>query len=57
MVEREELIGTCFIVKENKLYYFDSFGGAADKFLLKQRPKPIVYHNYGIQDITSKLCG
>ena len=48
---------TCFIVKENKSYYFDSFGGAPDKFLLKQRPKPIVYHNYGIQDINSNICG
>ena len=25
---------TCFIVKDNKSYYFDSFGGQADKFLL-----------------------
>ena len=28
----------CFIVKNNKSYYFDSFGGAPDKFLLKQLP-------------------
>ena len=27
---------TCFIVKDNKSYYFDSFGGALDKFLLEQ---------------------
>ena len=27
---------TCFIVKDNKSYYFDSFGGAPDKFLLMQ---------------------
>ena len=25
---------TCFIVKENKSYYFDSFGDNPDKFLL-----------------------
>ena len=23
---------TCFIVKDNKLYYFDPFGGPSDKF-------------------------
>ena len=46
-----------FIVKGYKSYYFDSFGGTPDKFLLKQLPKPIIYHNYKIQDINSKLCG
>ena len=48
---------TCFIVKDNKSYYFDSFGGQPDKFLLNQLPKPLIYHNYKIQDINSKLCG
>ena len=48
---------TCFIVKDNKSYYFDSFGGAPDKFLLNQLSKPITYQNYKIQDINSKLCG
>ena len=48
---------TCFIVKDNKSYYFDSFGVQPDKFLLKQLPKPIIYHNYKIQDINSFLCG
>ena len=48
---------TCFIVKENKSYYFDSFGGQPDKFLLNQLTKPIIYHNYKIQHIDSKLCG
>ena len=48
---------TCFIVKDNKSYYFDSFGGKPDKFILKQLPKPIIYHNYKVQDINSKLCG
>ena len=46
-----------FFVKDNKSFYFDSFGGAPDKFLLNQLPKPIIYHNYKIQDINSKLCG
>ena len=36
---------TCFIVKEYKSYFFDSFGGQPDKFLLNQLPKPIIYHN------------
>ena len=48
---------TSFIIKDNKSYYFDSFGGQPDNFLLKQLPKPIIYHNYKIQDIYSKLCG
>ena len=47
---------TCFIVND-KSFYFDSFGGQPDKFLLKQLPKPIIYHNYKIQDKNSKLCG
>ena len=46
-----------FYIKDNKSYYFDSFGGHPDKFLLNQLPKPIIYHNYKIQDINSKLCG
>ena len=48
---------TCFIVKDNISYYFDSFGGAPDKFLLNQLTKPIINHNYKIQDINSQLCG
>ena len=48
---------TCFIVKDNKSFYFDSIGGIPDKFLLNQLPKPIIYHNYKIQDINSKLRG
>ena len=47
----------CFIVKDNKSYYFDSFGAHADKFLLEQLPKPIIYHDYKIEDRNSKLCG
>ena len=37
---------TCFIVKDNKSYHFDSFGVQPDQFLLNQLPKPIIYHNY-----------
>ena len=48
---------TCFLVKDKKSYYFDSFGGAPDKFLPNQLPKPIIYHNYKIQDLNSNLCG
>ena len=48
---------TCFIVKDNKSFYFDSFGGAPDIFLINQLPKPIIYHIYKIQDRISKLCG
>ena len=47
----------CFIVEDNKSYYFDSFGGQPDKFLLNRLTKPLIYHNYKIQDINSKLCG
>ena len=31
----------CLILKDNKSYYFDSFGGAPDNVLLDQLPKPI----------------
>ena len=48
---------TCFIVKDKKSFYFDSFGVQPDNFLLNLLPKPIRYHNYNIQDINSKLCG
>ena len=40
---------TCFIVKDNKSYYFDSFGVQPVKFLLKQLPEPIIYHNSNTQ--------
>ena len=55
--ERNGTHWTSFILKDNKSYYFDSFGGTPDKILLKQLPKPIIYHNYKIQDINSRLCG
>ena len=44
---------TCFIVKDNKSFYFDSFGSQAILFPLKQLPKPIIYHNFKIQNINS----
>ena len=47
---------TCFIIEDHNSYYYDSFGGASDKFLLNQLPKPIIYHKHKIQDINSKLC-
>ena len=34
---------TCSIVKDNKPYYLDSFGGQPDKFLINQLPKPIIF--------------
>ena len=47
---------TCFIIKDNKSYYFASFVGQPDKFLLNQLPKSKLCHNYKIQDIISQLC-
>ena len=48
---------TCFIVKDKKSHYFDSFGGQLDKFLLNQFSKPTLYRNYKIQNINPKLRG
>ena len=48
---------TCFTIKDNKSYYFDSSSAQPDKFLLNQLAKPPIYHNYKIQHINSKLCG
>ena len=48
---------TCFVVKGNKSFYFDSFGGHPYKFLPNQSPKPMRYQNFKIQSINSKLCG
>ena len=47
---------TYFYIKDTKSFYFHSFGGQLDKFLLKQLPKPITFHNYKIQHINSRLC-
>ena len=46
-----------FYVKSIKSFYFDSFRGQPDKFVLNQLPKPIKHHNYKIQDMNSKLWG
>ena len=48
---------TCFCIKKKRSYYFDSFGVQPVKFLPSQLPNPIIYHNYKVQDIYSKLCG
>ena len=48
---------TCFIVKDNKSYIFDSYGCQPDKFLINQLPKPIIHKSYKIKDINSRLCG
>ena len=48
---------TCFIVKDKKLFYFDSFGETPDNFLLNQLTTPILYHIYKIQDKNCQLCG
>ena len=41
---------TCFLVKDDKSYSFDSFGGQPDNFFLNQLTKPIISHNYEIQE-------
>ena len=41
---------TCFFIKDYKSYYFDSFEGTPDKFLLKHLPKLIIYRNYKKED-------
>ena len=48
---------TYFIVKDNKSFYFDPFGGQPGEFVLNQLPKPIIYPIYKIQDKNSKFCG
>ena len=47
----------CFLIKDNKSFYFHSFGGQPDRFLLNQLPKPIIYHKYIKHDKNSKFCG
>ena len=46
-----------FTIKDNKPHYFFSFGGAPDKILFNQLPKPKIYRIYEIKDKTSKLRG
>ena len=58
--DNESLDGTpltCFYIKDNKSFYFDSFGGAPQKFLLTQLQKPLNFCNFEIQDIYSRFCG
>ena len=43
-------------VRNNKCFYRDNFGGQPDKFSLNELPKPLLYHNYKIQDINSNIC-
>ena len=55
MVVWDGVIGLVFLVKVNKSFYFDSFGGQVNKFLLNQLPKPILIHNYEFQDKRFKI--
>ena len=48
---------TCLMVKDNKSFYFDSFGVQLNRFLLNQLPKSITYHIHKFQDIYSLLFG
>ena len=38
-----------FHKRDNKSYYFESFGGSPDKFSLQQIPIPLFFHNYKLQ--------
>ena len=51
------LTGQLHFIKDNKSFFFDSFGRQPEKLLLNQLPKLIIYHSFKIQDITSKLRG
>ena len=44
-------------MRNSKSFYFDSFGGAPDEFLLDQIPKPKIYQNCFIQGKISGLNG
>ena len=57
MVVWEGVTGIVFLIKDNKSFYFHSFGGQPDRFLLNKLPKPIIYHKYIKHDKNSKLCG
>ena len=46
---------TCFHVKDNISFYFDSFDGQPNKFILEQLPKRITFHNFEIQHINSRF--
>ena len=46
----------CFMKKDIKSFYIDSFGGETDNFLLDEIPKPIINFSYRIQNIVFNLC-
>ena len=48
---------TCFYIKDKISFYFDSFGGAPDKFLLNQLTKPKIYPKLKNQHFNSKIFG
>ena len=48
---------TCFYIKDNKSFFFDSFGWAPDTYLINQLPQTITFNSYKIQDKNSRLCG
>ena len=48
---------TSFIVKDKKHSTLTRLEVSQIIFFLNQLPKPILYHNYKIQDIYSQLCG
>ena len=50
------LIGLVFISNYYKSFYFDSFGGTLDKFLLKKLPKPEIFPNFKVQGFRNNLC-
>ena len=41
---------TCCYIKQNKTFYFASFGGQHDNFLLNHLPKPLTFHNFKSHD-------
>ena len=41
---------------DKESYYFDSFGGPLDKFLLENLSKLITFHHFKFQDLKSNLC-
>ena len=48
---------TCFYMRDNKSFYFVSFGRQPDKYSPKQLPKLITFPSYKLQHTDNKLCG
>ena len=44
---------SCFNIKNNESFYFDSFGCRPDKYLSNQLSKPILNHDHKIQVLNS----